>query len=138
MKVYPKTAGLLSSMMLRWDHGVFMPRAACAFFSDGPKLADAYKDASDRYDRMAANGPGDDHQLYEEMTGRGFYSPDREDWYKNMFNAALRDEREWLNGGRDKAIEADREWQQSLKERHLDDFEDEIPNTPLWFPDKRS
>jgi hypothetical protein len=86
------TPGLLASMMMRSNHAVFMP-----YFEDDiisriaigrpeeriPKGID--QAISDHEDAVA--GTLTDVQILEEVTGRGFYAPDREEGYAAMLDA---------------------------------------------------
>lgn len=74
------TPGLLISMALRYDPALGMPgyydRARLA---QGPRGA-ALPTHAQQYHRVLAIVA----QLYEEATGQGFYSPDKEDLYTRL------------------------------------------------------
>lgn len=92
MEVLPMTPGLLASMMMRSNHAVFMP-----YFEDDiinriaigrpeERIPLAIEQAvSDHAD--AVRGTLRDVQILEEVTGRGFYTPEREDGYVAMLDA---------------------------------------------------
>ncbi len=55
-----------------------------------------------------------DRQVYQEMTGEGFYHPERDSSYAESVVKALADEDEWENGGgRERSIAANEEWERS-------------------------
>lgn len=64
--------GLLVSMALRFDHGLGCGGYYDALYGDG------------EHDKRMASTLGIMRQLYEEVSGQGFYSPEREDHYAKM------------------------------------------------------
>jgi hypothetical protein len=81
MKTLPNepTIGLLMSMALRYDHGLGMPG-----YYDQPFL----KQDGVSHARRLESTISTMRQLYEEASGNGFYSPDKEPSYVNMYDLA--------------------------------------------------
>ena len=92
MEVLPMTPGLMASMMMRRNHAVFMP-----FFEDDVLNLMVIGRPEDRIPRaidhaladyaLAEEGRLADVQILEEVTGTGFYSPEREEGYVAMLDA---------------------------------------------------
>lgn len=70
--------GLLMSMALRLDHGL-----GCPGYYDQPMLA---RDGVTHAQRVEA-ALSRMRKVYEEIVGRGFYSPEREEEYRAMIEA---------------------------------------------------
>ncbi len=93
MTFSPLTPGLLISMGIRYDHsfGISMGMFD-AHSSLESKQIDILNKVLEYYSRRheIANSakPGTETQLLEEMTGTGFYSPEREDWYRETATAS--------------------------------------------------
>jgi hypothetical protein len=66
------TPGLLMSMAIRYDHGLGVPGYYDSLLGPG----EHQKKVMSTLAVMA--------QLYEEISGQGFYSPDREDHYRTL------------------------------------------------------
>lgn len=74
--VVPKepTPGLLKSMALRYDHGIFAPHFD---FGQGcPTVEERQRHIDVTLTTMK--------QLHEEVVGTGFYKPDKEDFYNAL------------------------------------------------------
>ena len=69
--------GLLMSMALRYDHGLGVPGYYDTFGTQG------------FHAKRLLSTLATMRQLYEEVSGNGFYSPEREQYYKDLKNAAL-------------------------------------------------
>ena len=105
MGILPLTPGLLISMAIRYDHSFGFHTGSLMMFSDGETLIDKQikliREAATCYHRLkglyeaewvSKSLAGTDLQLFEEMTGEGFYQPDREEGYCNAATiAALRE-----------------------------------------------
>lgn len=121
-KVYALTDGLIGSMMLRYDHGIFMGMASSPVWMTRPSVKDTRDEIIAMYHRLnnfppTENSDVSDRQVYQEMTGEGFYHPDREQDYANSVTRALADEEDWeTGGGRERAIAANEEWERSRRE----------------------
>lgn len=89
--IYPYSRGLIASMMIRFDHGVFIGKTPSFVLK-------IYLLMQHKYDELARNGlvevPGEPHygdkQLYEEITGEGFYSPEKEHTYVEFLTSYLK------------------------------------------------
>ena len=81
-KPLPKTPppGLLMSMAVRYDHGL-----GCPGYYDQPLLARNGLTHADRLKLALQNMA----KIYEEVSGYGFYKPDKEDGYVAMRDDAL-------------------------------------------------
>jgi hypothetical protein len=71
--------GLLMSMAVRSDHGL-----GCPGYYDQPLLAKPGVTHAMRLEATLRNMS----QIYEEVAGHGFYSPDKEPGYVDMYDAA--------------------------------------------------
>ena len=89
--------------MLRYDHSIFMPTIAIIGTEPG-RVRKTYDRIKSIYERLKLNPPVDratlsfeesmkldytDYQLYEEMTGEGFYRPERDAAYQAHLESAL-------------------------------------------------
>lgn len=76
-KAYPKTRGLLLSIALRMDHGLLAPINPLETVPEGftPETWRA---------RKIEVALQDAERAYEEITGKGFYCPERDDGYTAM------------------------------------------------------
>lgn len=72
--------GLLMSMAMRYDHAIGMP----GYYDQGIQAWDGISHARRLESIMSTM-----RQLYEEVSGHGFYSPEREDSYRAMYEAAI-------------------------------------------------
>lgn len=74
--VLPKepSSGLLMSMAIRYDHGLGVP----GFYDSLPIQLGV------THAQRLESALGTMRQLYEEVSGYGFYSPEREDQYAKM------------------------------------------------------
>lgn len=75
----PATPGLLMSIALRLDHAIGMPG-----YYDQEILGGKPGDHARRLEMLLS----DARRAYEEITGTGFYSPDKEAAYASMAEAA--------------------------------------------------
>lgn len=83
MNIALLTEGLVVSMVMRLDHLVLFP--GDHHVDDAIRRARVEDCArrSVQAHRDALSGKPVDPQLLEEMTGRGFHSPESEDWYRD-------------------------------------------------------
>lgn len=84
MKLYALTPGLLASIAMRSNHAMFLPmdleEGMIGIAPWDRRIPDGLRHAREVYS-AAAEGRLTDVQLLEEVDGRGFYSPDREEEY---------------------------------------------------------
>lgn len=91
----PLTPGLLISMAIRYDHsfGIWMGPFETSSSLEEKQLA-ILEDVIGYYSRrheITNSARGTDAQLREEMTGQGFYRPDREAEYVSGVGRAILD-----------------------------------------------
>jgi len=86
--IHPLTPGLLASIAMRANHAMFMPPGmemiGIGAWED--RIPEGLRRALASY-REAEAGTLSDVQLLEETDGRGFYSPDREDYYESLLGS---------------------------------------------------
>lgn len=70
--------GLLMSMAIRFDHGLGVP----GYYDHGIAKMQGVSHA-----QRLESTIGIMRQLYEEMSGEGFYSPERECFYQSLYLA---------------------------------------------------
>lgn len=99
--IYPMTVGLLSSMMMRYNHGIFIqPATWLDVMGPRERVSDTFTDMGLMYKRLTENPPTKDsdvidRQVYQEITGEGFYHPDSETDYANTLVAAVKLEKDF-------------------------------------------
>lgn len=71
--------GLLMSMAMRYDHAI-----GCPGYYDQPIFAKAGITHAERVEGTLTTM----RQIYEEVPGNGFYSPEKEDEYVRAYDAA--------------------------------------------------
>jgi hypothetical protein len=84
------TDGLLMSIAMRFDHAIAMPG-----FYDQQMLGGKPGDHARRLSSLIA----DARRAHEEIVGKGFYAPEREDDYKASLLAASQGERDRKDEG---------------------------------------
>lgn len=85
--ILPLTPGLLISMAMRLDHSFGISMGMFEKEDLSTKQVNRLNDVIPYYRRrlqITNSATGTDAQLGEEVSGRGFYKPDREDWYQGM------------------------------------------------------
>jgi hypothetical protein len=83
--IHPLTPGLLASIAMRANHAMFLP-AGMEMIGMGSwesRIPEGLRRARASYDEARA-GTLTDVQLLEETDGRGFYSPEHEDYYLSL------------------------------------------------------
>lgn len=86
---YPLTIGLLCSMCLRENHSFLMDLYDSDFIPKEYQIKDKINTinyCTNFYYRIVFLKENDDnHKLYEEITGNGFYKPENDKFYENNF-----------------------------------------------------
>lgn len=74
--------GLLMSMAIRYDHAL-----ACPGYYDQPLLATSGVTHAQRLEITI----GSMRQLYEEISGHGYYTPEKEEFYRDAIPEEVRE-----------------------------------------------